>query len=65
MKRLRARVRLEASVRGDIVLNELLDEFETEFDRRVAAGEPFELERYDDWVAEAVDRVMRPAITSG
>lgn len=62
LKRLRSRVRLEASIRADFVLNELLPEFEAEFDRRIAAREPYELSSYDEWVKTAVDRVMRPAI---
>jgi hypothetical protein len=60
IKRLRSRVRLEASIRADVVLNEMLDEFEAEFDRRVAAGEPFELTSYDQWVVERVDRQLAP-----
>lgn len=55
-KRLRSRVRLEAAIRADLVLNEILPEFEDEFDRRVAAGEPYELTTYDEWVANAVAR---------
>ena len=58
LKRLRNRVRLEAAIRADIVLNELLPEFEREFDRRVAAGEPYELETYEEWVVQAVDRQL-------
>lgn len=58
LKRLRNRVRLEASIRADLVLNELLPEFEDEFDRRVAAGEPYELESYETWVVEAVNRQL-------
>lgn len=56
LKRLRSRVRLEAAIRADLVLNEILPEFEEEFDRRVAAGEPYELTSYDEWVASAVER---------
>ena len=56
LKRLRSRVRLEAAIRADLVLNEILPEFEAEFDRRVAAGEPYELTTYDQWVAEAVEK---------
>lgn len=60
LKRLRSRVRLEAAIRADIVLNGLLDEFEAEFDRRVAAGQPYELTSYDEWVVSAVDRHLAP-----
>ena len=58
LKRLRSRVRLEAAIRADIVLNDILDEFESEFDRRVAAGEPYELTSYDEWAAAAVGQRM-------
>lgn len=53
-KRLRGRVRLELNVLGDKILNDLLPDFEAEFDRRVAAGEPYELTSYDEWVASSV-----------
>jgi hypothetical protein len=56
LKRLRSRVRLEAAIRADLVLNEMLPEFEAEFDRRVAAGEPYELTSYDEFVVAAVDK---------
>lgn len=56
LKRIRARVRLEAAVRADLVLNEIESEFLDEFDRRVAAGEPYELTSYEEWVRERVDR---------
>lgn len=57
IKRLRSRVRLETSIIADRVLNGLLDDFNTEFDRRVAEGESYELVEYDEWVAEAVLRL--------
>lgn len=56
LKRLRSRVRLEAAIRADLILNEILPEFEKEFNRRVAAGEPYELTSYDEWVVSQVDR---------
>lgn len=56
LKRIRARVRLEAAVRADLVLNEIEADFLEEFDRRVLAGEPYELTSYEDWVRERVDR---------
>lgn len=60
LKRLRNRVRLEASIRADLVLNDLLGEFEEEFDRRVGAGEPYELASYEDWVVSAVNQRLLP-----
>lgn len=57
VKRLRSRVRLETSIIADRVLNNVLDEFNIDFDRRVAAGESYELIEYDEWVAEAVHRL--------
>jgi len=64
VKRLRSRVRLEASIRADIILNDILDEFEVEFDRRVAAGQPYELTSYDEWVSARVDQRMLPVVGS-
>ena len=65
LKRLRSRVRLETAIIADLVLNEILPEFEDEFDRRVAAGEPYELKTYDEWVAAAVERRLpRPTSES-
>lgn len=61
LKRLRNRVRLEASIRAEYILRDLLAEFETEFDRRVAAGEPYELTTYEQWVVETVNAHMLPA----
>ncbi len=60
LKRLRSRVRLEAQIRADEVLNELLPYFEEEFERRVAAGETYELTSYDEWCAKAVDGKLLP-----
>mgnify|MGYP001188998455 CR=1 FL=1 len=63
-KRLRGRVRLELNVLGDKILNDLLPEFEQEFDRRVAAGEPYELTSYDEWVVGKVnDQLALSALT--
>ena len=36
------------------MLNTMLDEYVDEFDRRVAAGEPYELESYEGWIVERV-----------
>jgi hypothetical protein len=38
----------------DRLLNDVEEEFLDEFDRRVAAGEPFTLHTSDTWVAERV-----------
>jgi len=64
-KRIRNAVRLELAIRGTIILNELLDEFGTEYDRRVAAGEVIELTGYQDWVRAAVDVRAPLALLSG
>ena len=56
LKRLRNRARLEAAIRVDLILNEIEDEFLGEFDRRVQAGEAYELSSYETWVVEAIDR---------
>jgi hypothetical protein len=56
LKRLRNRARLEAAIRVDLLLNELEDEFVTEFDRRVSAGEAYELTSYETWVVDAIDQ---------
>lgn len=53
-KRLRNRVRLEAAIRADVLLNDVVADFEEEFDRRLAAGEPFELAGYDDWIVTRI-----------
>lgn len=58
-KRLRSRVRLESSVLADTVLNEVLDEFSREFDRRVAMGEPYELDNYDEFVMRSIAAAIR------
>lgn len=50
------------SIRADRLLNELLDDFEAEFDRRVAAGEPYELTTYDEWVVDSVNRMLPAAV---
>lgn len=60
LKRLRARARLEAAVRADLALNDILPSFEDEFDRRVAAGEPYELTSYDAWLVEQVNLQLAP-----
>ena len=54
LKRIRSRARLEASIMVDRLLNDVEEEFLDEFDRRVAAGEPFTLHTSDTWVAERV-----------
>lgn len=65
MKRIRTAVRLELSVRADLILNDLLEEFETEFDRRIAAGEPYELTSYQGWIQEVVDARAPLVLVSG
>lgn len=62
VKRIRAAVRAEAAIRADLILNELLDGFTTEFDRRVAAGEPYELRDFGSWIAEAVEEKIPVAL---
>ncbi len=56
LKRLRNRARLEASIRVDLIMNEIEEEFITEFNRRVLAGEAYELTSYETWVVEALDQ---------
>ncbi len=56
LKRLRNRARLEASIRVDLILNEIEDEFIDEFNRRVLAGEAYELTSYEAWVVDALDK---------
>lgn len=65
IKRIRAAVRTEMAVRGDMVLNELLDEFSKKFDKAVAAGEPIELTGYIDWVRAGVEKRMPLALVRG
>lgn len=61
LKRLRNRVRLETSILADRVINELVDEYEFEFERRLADGEPYELDTYEEWVVAAVKRKLAAA----
>jgi hypothetical protein len=44
------------AVRADIVLNDIEDDFHNEFDRRVQAGEGYELTSYEAWVVDAVEQ---------
>jgi hypothetical protein len=64
IKRIRNRARLEAAIRVDLMLNDLEDDFVSEFDRRVAAGEPHELQTYEQWVVDAVNQRI-PALPVG
>jgi hypothetical protein len=65
MKRIRAAVRLELSVRGDMILNQILDEYGKAFDAAVAAGESIELTGYQDFVRAGVERNLPLALIEG
>ena len=54
-------MRLEYAIQADIMLNSLLDEFEKEFDRRVSAGEPYELTSYEQWIVGKVKAALPSA----
>ncbi len=62
LKRLRNHARLEASVRVDMILNDIEEEFIAEFNRRVLAGEAFQLTSYQSWVVDALDQRLPPAL---
>ncbi len=64
LKRIKSAVRLEMSISGDMILNELVAEFSEEFDRRVAAGESYELTGYDERIREAVAKRAPLALIS-
>ena len=57
IKRLRNAVRTEYAIKADIALNDLLPEFEDEFDRRLATGESLELTSYAEWVEDTVKQL--------
>lgn len=56
LKRIRQRVRNEASLRCDIILNSVEDEYHKEFNSRVLRGEPYELLSDDGWIQERVSK---------
>lgn len=53
-KRIRTIVRLETSIQADSIIDDLLDQADTEFDRRVLSGGPYTLVEYEGWVMQAV-----------
>lgn len=65
VKRIRAAVRLELAVRGDMILNQILDEYGKKFDAAVAAGESIELTGYQTWVRDGVERNLPLALIEG
>jgi hypothetical protein len=65
IKRIRSAVRLELGIRADVILNDLLDSFGEEYDRRVAAGEPYELTGYQGWIQDTIDARVPLALVSG
>jgi hypothetical protein len=65
LKRIRAAVRLEMAVRGDMVLNDLLDEYSKQFDKAVAAGDSIELTGYQEWVRQGVEKRVPLALVRG
>jgi hypothetical protein len=65
VKRIRAAVRLELAVRGDMILNQILDDYEKAFDAAVANEEPIELTGYQDFVRAGVERNLPLALIEG
>ena len=63
-KRIRARIRMEAAIRCDVILNELEAQFDEEFDRAVKAGDPYVLDmedaRVELWLRQAISRRFLP-----
>jgi hypothetical protein len=65
VKRIRAAVRLELAVRGDMILNQLVDDYSKQFDKAVADGTPIELTGYQDFVRAGVERNLPLALIEG
>lgn len=65
VKRIRTAVRLEMACRADLILNDLLDEFDTAFTKAVAEGTPIELTGYSDWVVAGVEKRLPLALVAG
>lgn len=63
-KRLRNQVRLEATIHADLILNDLLADFEEQFQLQVDAGQPYELTDYVAYVQGEVRRRMLPTISA-
>ncbi len=65
LKRLRSRVRLEMSLRADVLLNELEPPLLAAIEERAQAGMPFQVEDLDNWVREASRLGETPSLPSG
>lgn len=58
-KRIRTIVRLETSIMADRIIDDLLDQADEEFDRRVMTGGSYTLVEYEGWVMNAVRETFR------
>lgn len=53
-KRIRTIVRLETSIQADGIIDDLLDQADQEFDRRVLTGDSYTLVEYEGWIMDTV-----------
>ena len=65
VKRVRSAVRLELACQGDLILNDLLDEYDRAFAKAIADGTSIELTGYQDWVRTGVEKRLPLALIAG